>query len=152
MWEDVNLCLCPWSPVCGSFGRAVVSLKLIEETPCINYMATDNFCPAWHVWFTIGDMGLLQVHGGCAERWLIHCWSDSTNVGAGGNLRCNTNDANINRYFRKKRALTENSLVVQWLGLSTFTAGAWVWSPVRKLRSCKLHNPAKKSTYLYVRQ
>ena len=30
-----------------------------------------------------------------------------------------------------------NSLVVQWLGLCTFTAGTWVQSLVRKLRFCK---------------
>ena len=30
-------------------------------------------------------------------------------------------------------------VVVQWLGLGTFTAMAWVQSPVRKLRACKLH-------------
>ena len=28
--------------------------------------------------------------------------------------------------LKKKKALTENSFVVQWLGLSTFTAGTWV--------------------------
>ena len=42
VWEDVNLCVCPWSPVCWSFGRAVVSLKLIEETPCDNKQAKDS--------------------------------------------------------------------------------------------------------------
>ena len=31
-----------------------------------------------------------------------------------------------------------NSLVVQWLGLGTVTARAWVQSLVRELRSCKL--------------
>ena len=82
VWEDVNLCLCPWSPICWSAGRAVVSLKLIEETSGINFMATDNFCPAWHVWFTIGDKGLLQVHWRkCWEMInpllirLNQCWS-----------------------------------------------------------------------------
>lgn len=30
-------------------------------------------------------------------------------------------------------------VVVQWLGLGTSTAVVWVQSPVRKLRSCKLH-------------
>ena len=28
-------------------------------------------------------------------------------------------------------------MAVQWLGLSTFTAGAWVQSLLRELRSCK---------------
>ena len=39
---------------------------------------------------------------------------------------------------------TGNSLVVQWLGLWTFTATAWVQSLVRELRSHKLHGVAKK--------
>ena len=37
-----------------------------------------------------------------------------------------------------------NSLVVQWLGLSTFTARPRVRSLVRELRSRKLHSTAKK--------
>ena len=37
-----------------------------------------------------------------------------------------------------------SSLVVQWLGLGSFTAGAWVQSLVRELRSSKLHCVAKK--------
>ena len=36
-----------------------------------------------------------------------------------------------------------NSLVVQWLGLSAFTAVVWVQSLVRELRSCKLCNLVK---------
>ena len=32
---------------------------------------------------------------------------------------------------------TQNSLAIQWLGLSTFTPVAWVPSLIRKLRSCK---------------
>ena len=39
---------------------------------------------------------------------------------------------------------TGDSLVVQWLGLGAFTAGAWVQSLVREQRSCKPHNVAKK--------
>ena len=35
------------------------------------------------------------------------------------------------------KRLHGNSLVVQWLGLSTFTAVVRVQSPVGKLRSCK---------------
>ena len=37
-----------------------------------------------------------------------------------------------------------NPLVVQWLGLSAFTAMARVQSLVRELRSCKLLGVAKK--------
>ena len=37
-----------------------------------------------------------------------------------------------------------NSLAVQWLGLSTFTAWAWVRSLVGELRSHKPHSTAKK--------
>ena len=37
-----------------------------------------------------------------------------------------------------------NSLSVQWLGLSAFTAVAQVQSLVRELRSCKLCGVAKK--------
>ena len=37
-----------------------------------------------------------------------------------------------------------NSLEVQWLGLSTFTAGAWVRSLGRELRSRNPHGTAKK--------
>ena len=40
--------------------------------------------------------------------------------------------------------LDGNSLVVQWLGLGGFTAGAWVWSLVGELRSCNLYDLAKK--------
>ena len=36
-----------------------------------------------------------------------------------------------------------NSLVVQWLGLGTFIAGAWVQSLI-ELRSCKLCSTARK--------
>ena len=34
--------------------------------------------------------------------------------------------------------------MVQWLGLGTFTARAWVQSLVRELRSHKMHGTAKK--------
>ena len=44
----------------------------------------------------------------------------------------------------KKKSLLGNSLVVQGLGLSTFTAGAKSWSLVGELRSCRLHGLAKK--------
>ena len=37
-----------------------------------------------------------------------------------------------------------NSLAVQWLGLGAFTAGAWVQSLVKELRSCKSCDVAKK--------
>ena len=33
--------------------------------------------------------------------------------------------------------ITEKSLVVQWLGLSTSTVRAWIQSLVAELRSCK---------------
>ena len=36
-----------------------------------------------------------------------------------------------------------NSLAVQWLGLDTFTAGTWIQSLVRELRSYMLHGPQK---------
>ena len=38
----------------------------------------------------------------------------------------------------------KSSLVVQWLGLSAFTAVAWVQALVRELRSHKLPSMAKK--------
>ena len=34
--------------------------------------------------------------------------------------------------------------MLQWLGLGAFTAGAWVQSLVRELRSCKPGGAAKK--------
>ena len=37
-----------------------------------------------------------------------------------------------------------NSLVVQWLRLIAFTAGARVQSLLRELRSCKPHSAGKK--------
>ena len=45
--------------------------------------------------------------------------------------------------FSLKEHPKENSLVLQWLGLSAFTAQAWVQSLVRELRSCRLHSTAK---------
>ena len=39
-----------------------------------------------------------------------------------------------------------NSLAVQWLGLGTFTAVAWLQSLARELRSCKLRGAAKQKT------
>ena len=42
-----------------------------------------------------------------------------------------------------------NSLLIQWLGLSAFTAGAWVRSLVRELRSCKLHGVVQKKKKLW---
>ena len=45
----------------------------------------------------------------------------------------------------EKQALG-SSLVVQWLGLGTFTVVAWVQSLVRELRSCKPCGSAKKQT------
>ena len=46
--------------------------------------------------------------------------------------------------FSLKEHPKENSLVLQWLGLSAFTAQAWVQSLVRELRSCRLHGTAQK--------
>ena len=46
----------------------------------------------------------------------------------------------LGSYFKKSLG---NSLVVQWLELGTFTAGAWVPSLVRDLRSLKLRGAAK---------
>ena len=43
---------------------------------------------------------------------------------------------------------TGNSLVVQWLGLGSFTARIQIWSLVRKLRSCKSHVWQKKKKLL----
>ena len=40
--------------------------------------------------------------------------------------------------------LIENSLVIQWLGLSSFTAVAQVQSQIGELRSCKQRGAAKK--------
>ena len=37
------------------------------------------------------------------------------------------------------------SLVLQWLGLCASTGGGQVQSPVRELRSCMLHDVAKKT-------
>jgi len=39
--------------------------------------------------------------------------------------------------------VTGNSLVVQWLGLTFFTAVAWIQSLVGELRSYKMHGMAK---------
>ena len=43
-----------------------------------------------------------------------------------------------------RRSWLGNSLVVQWLGLHTVTAGAWVQGLVGELRSCKPHCRAKR--------
>ena len=43
-----------------------------------------------------------------------------------------------------KILFSRNSLAVQWSGLGTFTAGAWVQSLVRELRSRKLCGAARK--------
>ena len=43
----------------------------------------------------------------------------------------------------KEKQRAGNSLVVQWLGLDAFFAGAWAWSLVRELRSHKLCDVAK---------
>ena len=40
--------------------------------------------------------------------------------------------------------MSGNSLVVQWLGLSAFTARAWVQSLVRELRSHKPSGATRK--------
>ena len=45
-----------------------------------------------------------------------------------------------NTTFKSKN--WEDSLVIQWLGLSILCA--WVWSLVRKLRSCKLWSKKKE--------
>ena len=37
-----------------------------------------------------------------------------------------------------------SSLAVQWLGLGAFTAGAWVQSLIRELRSCKMRHGQNK--------
>ena len=42
---------------------------------------------------------------------------------------------------REKLDVLGNSLVVQWLRLDTITAGAWVRSLVRELRSNRLCSP-----------
>ena len=43
-----------------------------------------------------------------------------------------------------QRKVKGSSLVVQWLGLDSFTVGAWVPSLVRELRFCKWSSTAKK--------
>ena len=43
------------------------------------------------------------------------------------------------------KGLGGNSLEVRWLGLCAFTAGTWVWSLVRELRSHKIHGMAKRT-------
>ena len=43
----------------------------------------------------------------------------------------------------KEKQRAGNSLVVKWLGLDAFFAGAWAWSLVRELRSHKLCDVAK---------
>ena len=52
-------------------------------------------------------------------------------------------------FFRHKhfsiKKLTGNSLGVQWLGLSTFTAMSHVQSTVGEIRSCKLSGTAKNN-------
>ena len=45
-----------------------------------------------------------------------------------------------------QKAIKGNSLAVQWLGPSVFTAGAWVQPLVGELRSRKLRSEAKKKT------
>lgn len=40
-------------------------------------------------------------------------------------------------FFKKFKKLWWELSVVQWLGVGIFTAGVWVWSLVRKLRSCR---------------
>ena len=43
------------------------------------------------------------------------------------------------RTKQSQKSSLGNILVVQWLGLSAFTVGAWNQSLVRELRSCKLY-------------
>ena len=65
------------------------------------------------------------------------------------------NITKVSLYYKcKDSLLLENLygefLVVQWLGLSTFTAGAGVQSPGWELRSHKLCDTAKKKENLYI--
>ena len=57
-------------------------------------------------------------------------------------LECLLDDKTVP--FRVSYKKKENSLVVQWLGLCAFTAGAQVQSLVRELRSREPHSVAKK--------
>ena len=50
----------------------------------------------------------------------------------------------MNSHVHSKNSEVGNSLVVQWLGLGTFTARAQVRSLVRELKSCKPCSAAKK--------
>ena len=45
----------------------------------------------------------------------------------------------------KKKKKEENSLAVQWLGLSAFTVRPGVWSLIGELRSCMPRGAAKKT-------
>ena len=49
----------------------------------------------------------------------------------------------------QRHNIAGNSLVVQWLGLCAFTAGARVQSPVWELRSCKPRGAARKNTHTH---
>ena len=53
---------------------------------------------------------------------------------------------NIRLIVYPLKNVKRNSLVVQWLGLSIFTARAWIQSlGVGELRPCKPHSAAKKT-------
>ena len=52
---------------------------------------------------------------------------------------------------REKLDVLRNSLVVHWLRLDTITAGAWVQSLVRELRSNRLCRPAPPPPKMYIK-
>ena len=47
-----------------------------------------------------------------------------------------------------KKSVKRNSLVIQWLGLSAFTARAQMQPLVRELRACKQLSQGKKKVYV----
>ena len=65
-------------------------------------------------------------------RELLYCQVQALTWGRTGSI-----------LLEKTEDMEENSLVVQWLELCTFTAGAQVQSLVGELRSHKPHNRAK---------
>ena len=72
-WDDVNLCWYPWFSVCWSAWKSCGQFEACR----------------WELWCKLYNHGqfmpsltwvCLKSTVGSVERWLIHCWSDLTNI------------------------------------------------------------------------
>ena len=82
-----------------------------------------------------------EIAKGVLERLPSYSNAGCRGLGWGSSGDTLTMLKNHSKYSNKNmslKKLVENSVVVQQLGLSAFTAGTPVQAPVRKLRTCKL--------------